>query len=109
MLKLADRENIAKDTYVSLLNSIVPRAEGEVLSEEEKRADWINRMILRALAHPTATWRVIDKLTVCAVYHRECGIHMGTATPTNGNEFDENVGIAVSFAKAMDMEIPDFI
>lgn len=76
---------------------------------EEMRDQWVNDWFLKYLAHPNATAKVIDTITVVALYNRSTGTHIATARCMPGDTYDSMVGVAVAFAKLCDEPIPDYI
>lgn len=80
--------------------------------EERKTAErkkWIGDYFFACLSDPNATAIQVGNTTVVAAYERDNGIHIGTAKPVHGDVFDEKVGIAVAYAKAFNIRVPDFI
>lgn len=77
--------------------------------KKAKREEWVSAKLLRACAHPTCTWIVRGELTILSIYRRNMGINIATSLPVHGDKYDENVGIAVAYAKAMGEEVPDYI
>ena len=101
--------NLADKEISELIAALTHEQEARVSLRRTKRIIWVNNMIMRACAHPTANWRTVGDVTVVAVYHRAYGVRMGTATPVHGDKYEADVGVAVAFAKAMDEEVPDYI
>ena len=76
---------------------------------QAERKEWIEGMYYAFMAHPHATSIQVDNVTVVSVFNRNIGMRMATARPVHGDTFDRAVGIAVAYAKATGMTIPDFI
>ena len=76
---------------------------------QAERKKWVEGMYYAFMAHPNATSIQVDNVTVVSIFNRNTGMHMGTARPVHGDTFDRAVGIAVAYAKAIGMTIPDFI
>lgn len=85
----------------------------ELTTREERkrklRDKWVAETLDAYLRHPNAICKVVGELTIVAIYDYYGGITFGVTRPINGDEYDENVGIAVAFAKAMSDVIPDYI
>lgn len=75
----------------------------------QMRDRWTEQWYLKFLAHPNAMAKVIDTTTVVALYNRSTGLHIATARCMPGDTYDENVGIAVAFAKLCNEPIPDYV
>ena len=76
---------------------------------QAERRKWVDGMHYAFLAHPNATSIQVDNVTVVSVFNRNAGMHMATARPVHGDVFDRVVGVAVAYAKAIGVTIPDFI
>lgn len=76
---------------------------------QTERKKWVEYMYHAFLVHPHATSIHVDKVTVVSVFNRDTGMRMATARPIHGDTFDRVVGVAVAYAKAIGMTIPDFI
>ena len=76
---------------------------------EEERQKWINDYFHYFLCHPNASVAYVGKTTVVALWNRNLGLRMGTATPVHGDVFDHDTGIAVAYAKAIGDRVPDYI
>ena len=77
--------------------------------KKSKREEWVKKMLWLACSHPTCTWIVRGELTILSIYRRNMGVNIATSLPVHGDKYEEEVGIAVAFAKATGEEIPDFI
>lgn len=76
---------------------------------KEERQKWIDYYYRTFLYHPNASVIHVDETTVVALWERDLGLRMGTATPVHGDIFDRDTGIAVAYAKAIGDKIPDYI
>ena len=76
---------------------------------KEERQKWINDYFHYFLCHPNASVAYVGKTIVVALWNRNLGLKMGTATPVHGDIFDRETGIAVAYAKAIGDKIPDYI
>jgi hypothetical protein len=74
-----------------------------------ERKRWIESCYYGFMSHPNASFTQIGNVIVVAVYSRTKGIVMGTARPVHGDTFDRAVGIAVAYAKAIGLQVPDYI
>lgn len=77
--------------------------------EEEERDRWIGGYYCAFLNHPNASVIHVGETTVLALWSRNLGLKMATATPVRGDVFDHYTGVAVAYAKAVGDEIPDYI
>lgn len=77
--------------------------------KREERDKWIDSYYRAFLYHPNASVVHVGETTVLAVWNRNLGLKMATATPVRGDVFDHNTGVAVAYAKAVGDEIPDYI
>lgn len=75
----------------------------------EARQKWVDGYYYAFLNHPTAVATQVGDTIVVAVYARNTGMHIGTAKPVHGDVFNREVGLAVAYAKAFNVAIPDFI
>ena len=74
-----------------------------------ERKRWIESCHYCFVSHPNASLIQMGDVIVVAVYNRVKGIVMGTARPVHGDKFDKAVGIAVAYAKAIGVPVPDYI
>ena len=74
-----------------------------------ERKRWIESCHYGFVSHPNASFIQMGDVIVVAVYNRVKGIVMGTARPVHGDKFDKAVGIAVAYAKAIGVPVPDYI
>lgn len=89
---------------IELQNELAQRAQ----ERADRRKKWVYRMLQEYINHPFASSRVVDEVTVMAVYSRG-KLSMAQSTPVRGDIYNKQVGIAVAFAKAMGYPIPDYI
>ena len=73
----------------------------------EARQNWIYRYAQEAYHH--GNFEVIGGNTVVVAVCQNGHIVMGKTTPVNGDKFDLDTGVAVAYAKAVGLCIPDFI
>jgi hypothetical protein len=84
----------------------------ELWAREErskKREGWVNEMYRSFLGHPNATDRREGNMTIMALYERNSGVKIGIAKCLPTDTFDERVGLAVAYAKAIGVHVPDYI
>lgn len=74
-----------------------------------ERKRWIESCYYGFLSHPNASFTQMGNVIVVAVYSRTKGIVMGTARPVHGDTFDKAAGIAVAYAKAIGLQVPEYI
>lgn len=74
-----------------------------------QRENWVNDYFAKFANTYDAHYIVAGEVTVVAVYDDFTGMRMGKATPVEGDVYDEKVGVAVAFAKAINHKIPDFV
>lgn len=83
----------------------------ETCSRERKRKqmrqDWIYRYAQEA--YHRGNFEVINNNTVVVAVCHNDHIVMGKTTPINGDKFDLDTGVAVAYAKAIGVRIPEFI
>lgn len=92
--------------YANLAREINARAEAKTA----KREKWAREMYNRYLAHPHSVRRQIGEITIVSTYNDFYNIlSIGISKPVNNDKYNEQVGIAVAFAKATGEPIPDYI
>ena len=74
-----------------------------------ERKRWIESCHYGFVSYPNASFIQMGDVIVVAVYNRTKGIVMGTARPVHGDMFDKAVGIAVAYAKAIGVQVPEYI
>ena len=85
----------------------------EMASREERkskqREHWIEMWYAEYLNRYDTDCLIVGKRTIVATYDEYNGMRIGTSYPIHGDEFDARTGIAVAYAKAIDIAIPDYI
>ena len=85
----------------------------EMASREERkskqREHWIEMWYAEYLNRYDTDSLVVGKRTIVATYDEYNGMRIGTSYPIHGDEFDAKTGIAVAYAKAIGIAIPDYI
>lgn len=101
--KLTDNE------LLTLASNICEERQRREHKRKEKRDRWVDGYYYAFLNNPNASVAQVGETTVVALWSRNLGLRMGTATPVHGDVFDHNTGIAVAYAKAVGDKIPDFV
>lgn len=98
------------DTDISrLLTECQRELERRENQRTAERKRWIESCYYGFVSHPNASFIQMGDVIVVAVYNRVKGIVMGTARPVHGDKFDKAVGIAVAYAKAIGVQVPEYI
>ena len=98
------------DTDISrLLTECQRELERRENQRTAERKRWVESCYYGFMSHPNASLIQMGDVIVVAVYNRVKGIVMGTARPVHGDKFDKAVGIAVAYAKAIGVPVPDYI
>ena len=74
---------------------------------KQMRQDWIYRYSQEA--YHRGSHEIICGNTVVVAVCQNGHIVMGKSTPTKNDKFDLDTGVAVAYAKAVGVRIPDFI
>lgn len=95
------------------LAALLKACADEMASRKErnakKRERWIENRYSEFVRRHNAERLIVGKRTIVAVYDNYNGVLIGTSYPIRGDEYDVRAGIAVAYAKAIGMEIPDYI
>lgn len=98
------------DTDISrLLTECQRELERRENQRTAERKRWIESCYYGFVSHPNASFTQMGDVIVVAVYNSVKGIVMGTARPVHGDKFDKAVGIAVAYAKAIGVQVPEYI
>ena len=98
------------DTDISrLLTECQRELERRENQRTAERKRWVESCYYGFMSHPNASLIQMGDVIVVAVYNRVKGIVMGTARPVHGDKFDKAVGIAVAYAKAIGVQVPEYI
>lgn len=92
---------------VELRNLIAEETCSRERKRKQMRQDWINRYAQEA--YHRGNYEVVNGNTVVVAVCQTGHIVMGKTTPINGDKFDLDTGVAVAYAKAVGLRIPDFI
>ena len=74
---------------------------------KEARRNWIQRYAREA--YQRGNYEIVNKNTIVVAVCQVGHIVMGKSTPINGDKFDLDTGVAVAYAKAVGLHIPDYI
>lgn len=92
--------------YANLTREINARAEAKAA----KRERWVREVFTNYLAHPHSTMKQIGEITIVSTYNDFYNVlSIGVSRPANNDKYNERVGVAVAFAKAIGEPIPDYI
>ena len=95
------------------LSNLIAECQREINRREQHRTTerkrWVESCYYGFMSHPNASFTQVGDVIVVAVHSRNKGIVMGTARPVHGDKFDKAVGIAVAYAKAIGVPVPDYI
>lgn len=92
--------------YANLAREINARAEAKAV----KRERWAREVYNRYLAHPHSVMRQIGEITIVSTYNDFYNVlSIGVSRPANNDKYNERIGVAVAFAKAIGEPIPDYI
>ena len=95
------------------LTNLFNACASEMAKREEqraaRRAQWISDHYWSFMNHPNASVQTIGQRTIVAVYSRCNGVQIGSAYPINGDVYDMDTGIAVAYAKAIGVVVPNYI
>lgn len=80
---------------------------GRERKRKQMRQDWIDRYS-REVYH-RGSYEIICGNTVVVAVCQNGNIMMGKSTPIKGDKFDLDTGVAVAYAKAVGLRVPDFI
>ena len=95
----------------TLLEAVQDEIQRREVGRKMARQEWIDSHVNKFYAYCGKFERVGD--TIVVAYFNPSpmgyGVRMGRSTPINGDVFDLDTGVAVAFAKAMGLRVPDFI
>ena len=97
------------DALADFLNAIIAEQTAREKKKAIKRKEWIDLWYTEFVSRyvPVAITR--GELTIVATFDEYNGQRIGTAYPVKGDKFDSKTGIAVAYAKAIGIAIPDYI
>lgn len=94
---------------VALFNACTSEMASREERKSKQREHWIEMWYAEYLNRYDTDCLVVGKRTIVATYDEYNGMRIGTSYPIHGDEFDTKTGIAVAYAKAIGLEIPDYI
>lgn len=94
---------------VALFNACASEMASREERKSKQREHWIEMWYAEYLNRYDTDCLVVGKRTIVATYDEYNGMRIGTAYPIHGDEFDARTGIAVAYAKAIGIAIPDYI
>ena len=101
--------HLTDSDLVNLFNACA----SEMISREERkskqREHWIDMWYGEYMNRYDTDCLVVGKRTIVATYDDYNGMRIGTSYPIHGDEFDARTGIAVAYAKAIGLGVPDYI
>lgn len=97
------------DALAGFLKAIVAEQTVREKKKAIERKEWIDVWYTEFMNRYDAESITRGELTIVATFDEYNGQRIGTAYPINGDKFDAKTGIAVAYAKAIGIAIPDFI
>lgn len=94
---------------VNLFNACASEMASREERKSKQREHWIEMWYAEYLNRYDTDCLVVGKRTIVATYDEYNGMRIGTAYPIHSDEFDARTGIAVAYAKAIGVAIPDYI
>ena len=99
-----DLTNLYNDCIIEMRKREEQRA-----ARRARRAEWIEDYYWDFMNHPNASVQIIGQRTIVAIYSRNDGVQIGSAYPIDGDIYNKDTGIAVAYAKAIGVKVPDYI
>ena len=90
-------------TLLEAVQDEIARRKG---AHKRRREEWIAHMSWEAYCNGAV--EVVGETVIVAIW-KNGSIHMAKTHPINGDEFDMDTGVAVAYAKAKGLSVPDFI
>lgn len=97
------------DALADFLNAIIAEQTAREKKKAIKRKEWIDQWYTEFINRYDTVSIIRGELTIVATFDEYNGQRIGTAYPVKGDEFDSMTGIAVAYAKAIGLEVPDYI
>lgn len=94
---------------VTLFNACASEMTVREKKKAIKRKEWIDVWYTEFMNRHDTVFITRGELTIVATYDELHGICIGTSYPVHGDKYDDKTGIAVAYAKAIGIAIPDFI
>ena len=94
---------------VALFNACTSEMASREERKSKRREHWIEGRYAEYLNRYDTDHLVVGKRTIVATYDEYHGMRIGTSYPIHNDEYDAKTGIAVAYAKAIGIAIPDYI
>lgn len=94
---------------IALFNACASEMASREERKSKQREHWIDTRYAEYLNRYDTDCLVVGKRTIVATYDEYNGMRIGTSYPINNDEYDARTGIAVAYAKAIGIAIPDYI
>ena len=94
---------------VTLFNACASEMASREERKSKQREHWIETQYAKFMNRFDADCLVVGNRTIVSTYDELYGIRIGTSYPVHGDKYDAKTGIAVAYAKAIGIAIPDFI
>lgn len=94
---------------VNLFNACASEMASREERKSKQREHWIEMWYAEYLNRYDTDCLVVGKRTIVATYDEFNGMRIGTSYPIHNDEYDAKTGIAVAYAKAIGIAIPDYI
>ena len=94
---------------VALFNACASEMASREERKSKQREHWIEMWYAEYLNRYDTDCLVVGKRTIVATYDEYNGMRIGTSYPIHNDEYDAKTGIAVAYAKAIGIAIPDYI
>ena len=94
---------------VTLFNACASEMASREERKSKQREHWIEMWYAEYMNRYDTDSLVVGKRTIVATYDEYSGMRIGTSYPIHGDEFDARTGIAVAYAKAIGIAIPNYI
>ena len=94
---------------VALFNACASEMASRDERKSKQREHWIEMWYAEYLNRYDTDHLVVGKRTIVATYDDYNGMRIGTSYPIHNDEYDAKTGIAVAYAKAIGIAIPDYI
>lgn len=100
---------MSDDALADFLKAIVAEQTVREKKKAIKRKEWVDLWYTEFLNRYDTASITRGELTIVATFDEYNGQKICTAYPIKGDKFDAKTGIAVAYAKAVGVEIPDYI
>ena len=101
--------HLTDSDLVTLFNACASEMTSREDRKSKQREQWIDMWYNEYLNRYDTDCLIVGKRTIVATYDEYHGMRIGTSYPIHGDEFDAKTGIAVAYAKAIGIVIPDYI